>query len=99
MSDLFLGQPEHSGAPAADTRSSRRATDRRLRRRRRHRRGGIALALTVLLLVGAGYVVWTYAVPMFSGSQRAVADYPGPGQGEVRVIIKAVSYTHLTLPT
>jgi len=89
MSDLFLGQPEHSGAPAADTRSSRRATDRRLRRRRRHRRGGIALALTVLLLVGAGYVGWSYVVPMFSGSQRAVADYPGPGQGEVKVIIKA----------
>jgi len=88
MSDLFPGEPLFPGVPATDTRSARRAADRRLHRRRRHRRGRVAMVVAVLLLVGAGYAVWTYAVPMFTSHQAESLDYPGPGHGEVQVIVK-----------
>ena len=88
MSDLFLGEPLFPGLPATDTRSSRRAADRRLHRRRHHRRGCVAMVVAVLLLVAAGYAVWTYAVPMFTSHQTESSDYPGPGHGEVQVIVK-----------
>lgn len=88
MSDLFLGEPLFPGLPATDTRSSRRAADRRLHRRRHHRRGRVAMVVAVLLLVGAGYAVWTYAIPMFTSHQVESLDYPGPGHDEVQVIVK-----------
>jgi UPF0755 protein len=88
MSDLFPGEPLFPGLPATDTRSARRAADRRLHRRRHHRRGRVAMVVAVLLLVGAGYAVWTYAVPMFTSHQAESFDYPGPGHGEVQVIVK-----------
>ena len=88
MSDLFLGEPLFPGVPATDTRSSRRAADRRLHRRRHHRRGRVAMVVAVLLLVGAGYAVWTYAIPMFTSHQAESSDYPGPGGDEVQVIVK-----------
>ena len=88
MSDLFPGEPLFPGVPATDTRSARRAADRRLHRRRRNRRGSVAMVVAVLLLVGAGYTVWTYAIPMFTSHQAESLDYPGPGHGEVQVIVK-----------
>jgi UPF0755 protein len=88
MSDLFPGEPLFPGVPATDTRSARRAADRRLHRRRRHRRGRVAMVVAVLLLVGAGYAVWTYAVPMFTSHQAESLDYPGPGGNDVQVIVK-----------
>jgi len=88
MSDLFPGEPLFPGLPATDTRSSRRAADRRLHRRRHHRRGRVAMVVAVLLLVGAGYAVWTYAIPMFTSHQAESSDYPGPGGDEVQVIVK-----------
>src|SRR5674476_137853 len=88
MSDLFPGEPLFPGLPATDTRSARRAADRRLHRRRRHRGGRVAMVVAVLLLVGAGYAVWTYAIPMFTSHQVESLDYPGPGHGEVQVIVK-----------
>jgi len=46
------------------------------------------MVVAVLLLVAAGYAVWTYAVPMFTSHQTESSDYPGPGHGEVQVIVK-----------
>ena len=88
MSDLFPGEPLFPGVPATDTRSARRAADRRLHRRRHHRRGRVAMVIAVLLLVAAGYAVWTYAVPMFTSHQAESLDYPGPGGNDVQVIVK-----------
>jgi UPF0755 protein len=88
MSDLFLGQPVFPDAPVAESRSSRRAADRRVRQRRRRRRGGFAFGVALLLLVGGGYAVWAYVVPMFPSNQQVASDYPGPGHGDVQVIVK-----------
>ncbi|WP_127127717.1 endolytic transglycosylase MltG [Georgenia sp. SYP-B2076] len=94
MNDLFEnvppGGPDAAELPAEDPprrgrREHRRAAE--ARRRRRRRRTGIVMTLTFVLVVA----VVAFAVPnvrdLLSNRPSAAQDYPGPGSGEVSVVI------------
>lgn len=93
MSDLFLDEVIRPEAEPVSRRAARRSEreQRERRRRKRRRRTVLALVLSVGLVGGAGYAVWTLAGPLFdfSGSGTQTADYPGPGVGSVQVEIPA----------
>lgn len=93
MSDLFLDEVIRPEAEPVSRRAARRLEreQRERRRGKRRRRTVLALVLSVGLVGGAGYAVWTLAGPLFdfSGSGTQTADYPGPGVGSVQVEIPA----------
>lgn len=93
MSDLFLDEVIRPEAEPVSRRAARRSEreQRERRRGKRRRRTVLALVLSVGLVGGAGYAVWTLAGPLFdfSGSGTQTADYPGPGVGSVQVEIPA----------
>lgn len=94
--------PVSSGAPepAPGTRAGRRASRQAVRAereaaRRRRRRRVITAVVTVVILAGLGVVVWQVVLPGWNELTEMVTptsgpeDYPGPGQGEVDVVITA----------
>lgn len=92
MSDLFLGAPqqEHHEAPPPSRRSRRDSQEQRTRQRKhRRRRTFVVLLLALVLVGGAGFVVWSVFGGLFSGSggEETVQDYPGPGSGETQVVV------------
>lgn len=91
MSDLFLGAPtQASSEPAASRRARQRGKARKAKeRRKRRRRSIIVVTLALALVLGAGYVVWSVVGPMLSngGGEQTVADFPGPGSGQVQVVV------------
>ncbi|HMO11912.1 MAG TPA: endolytic transglycosylase MltG [Actinotalea sp.] len=94
MSDDFLDDIVGAGAPDPDRRGSRRdgRRDREVRRQRARRRSAIAVTVSLLLVAGAGYAVWTFVLPAIGAIETAsptAEDFPGPGQGTVEVTIPA----------
>ena len=92
MSDLFLGAPqqEHHEAPPPSRRSRRDSHEQRIKQRKhRRRRTFVVLLLALVLVGGAGFVVWSVFGGLFSGSggEETVQDYPGPGSGEAQVVV------------
>lgn len=92
MSDLFLGAPqqEHHEAPPPSRRSRRDSQEQRIKQRKhRRRRTFVVLLLALVLVGGAGFVVWSVFGGLFSGSggEETVQDYPGPGSGEAQVVV------------
>lgn len=78
MSDL--------GAPPTTHRGAQRGAARANRRRRRNRRTLVVLLVGLGLLVGASLLAWSTLRPVVQ-SFLADDDYPGPGSGEVTVVI------------
>jgi UPF0755 protein len=96
VSDLFLGaQPaqEHGQPPLPSRRSRRSSKEQQAQQRKHRRRRSITVLLLALVLVGgAGFVVWSVMGGLFDGggsSDSGVSDYPGPGTGEVQVTVSA----------
>jgi UPF0755 protein len=93
VSDLFLGAPqqEHHEAPPPSRRSRRDSQEQRAKQKKHRRRRSVVVLLLALVLVGgAGFVVWSVFGDLFSGGGSAdetVQDYPGPGSGEVQVTV------------
>jgi UPF0755 protein len=92
VSDLFLGAPqqEHHEAPPPSRRSRRDSQEQRAKQKKHRRRRSIVVLLLALVLVGgAGFVVWSVFGGLFSGSggEETVQDYPGPGSGEAQVVV------------
>jgi len=92
VSDLFLGAPqqEHHEAPPPSRRSRRDSHEQRIKQRKhRRRRTFVVLLLALVLVGGAGFVVWSVFGGLFSGSggEETVQDYPGPGSGEAQVVV------------
>jgi UPF0755 protein len=92
VSDLFLGAPqqEHHEAPPPSRRSRRDSQEQRAKQKKHRRRRSIVVLLLALVLVGgAGFVVWSVFGGLFSGdtADETVQDYPGPGSGEVQVTV------------
>ncbi|UJP39078.1 endolytic transglycosylase MltG [Cellulomonas palmilytica] len=84
-------RPDAGEAPQA--RSTRRdSRDRRkaARARKARRRRTTWVVLLVLVLVGgAGYLVWSMLGDMFDGDGKiaTATDYPGPGHGSVEIVV------------
>lgn len=91
MSDLFLGAPtQNASEPAASRRARQRGKARKAKeRRKRRRRSIVVIVMALALVLGAGYVVWSVVGPMLSsgGGEETVSDFPGPGSGEVQVVV------------
>ncbi|KSW23476.1 aminodeoxychorismate lyase [Cellulomonas sp. B6] len=83
--ELFGGEraTPDAGAPRRRSRASGRKREERLRKQRRRRSVGV-MAVALVLLVGAGYVVYSLLGDSLfgggTGGERAVSDYPGPGR-------------------
>ena len=95
MNDLFLDEIVRPEEPSNENlRSARRAerAERDRRRKVRRRRSIIALVISLGILVGAGFVVVKYALPLLSdigsSEQEEAVDFPGPGKGSVEVTIE-----------
>ncbi|TKR22859.1 endolytic transglycosylase MltG [Cellulomonas hominis] len=89
---MFLGAPqqEHHEAPPPSRRSRRDSHEQRIKQRKhRRRRTFVVLLLALVLVGGAGFVVWSVFGGLFSGSggEETVQDYPGPGSGEAQVVV------------
>ncbi len=86
-------RPGASEAPAPETRRARdrgRGRARAERARKARRRRTTWVVLVVLLLVGgAGYLVWSMLDGMFEGSGTSASptDFPGPGHGSVEIVV------------
>jgi UPF0755 protein len=87
--DLFGGDPT-SAQPPRRSRSGGRAREARQRKQRRNR-GFLVVLVALLLVVGAGYVVFQLLGGMFDdkggNASEKVSDYPGPGFGSATVTI------------
>ncbi|MPV38003.1 endolytic transglycosylase MltG [Georgenia subflava] len=88
MNDLFVdGAPgEASSEPRRERREHRRA--REVRRKQRRRRSAVVLTLTVVVV--AVLAIWAFPQVRDMVTSRpttAAEDYPGPGSGEVEVVI------------
>ena len=97
MNDLFLDEIVQPDARMSgeSSRSARRAerADRDRKRKRRRRRNITALLITLLVIGGGAFAVWKVVLPMFddlgTGSDQSAEDFPGPGSGNVDVVIPA----------
>jgi len=97
MSDLFLDEivQPGPGSPGERSRSARRAdrVARDRKRKRRRRRNFTAFVIVLLVLGGIGLAVVKVVLPILdnfgSGTDDVADDYPGPGTGEVDVVIPA----------
>ncbi len=88
MSELFLGDAEQQAGLPPSRRALRQ--DRRHREQKhRRRRTAVVLSVALLLVAGAGFVVWSVVGGAFGGGSGATAvhDYPGPGSGEAQVVV------------
>lgn len=93
MSDLFSST--HQGAHVStESRASRRTSAHhhsahRKQRRRRRWRAALVILVTAALVVGAGYLVRDTFESLFGNgdAEETVTDFPGPGTGEVEVVI------------
>lgn len=96
MSDLFLDELVQPDAPRdPEPRSARRAerAEREARRRRRRRKNITALVVVAVVVAGLGIAVWKIGMPLVDDwrgtPESSTDDYPGPGNGEVEVVIPA----------
>jgi len=97
VNDLFLDEIVQPDARMSgeSSRSARRAerADRDRKRKRRRRRNITALLITLLVIGGGAFAVWKVVLPMFddlgTGSDQSAEDFPGPGSGNVDVVIPA----------
>ena len=96
MNDLFLDeivQPDarsSGGGSRSDRRAERAERDRR--RKQRRRKNVVALVVVLAILAGGAFAVVKLVLPLFDGlgdSSQAATDFPGPGSGEVEVVIPA----------
>lgn len=79
-----LGAPPRTRRDGA--RGSQRGAARANRRRQRTRRTVLVMVVGLAVLVGASLLAWSTLKPLVA-SFTAEDDYPGPGSGEVRVVI------------
>jgi len=86
-------RPGASETPAPEARRSRdrghgRARAERARKARRRRTTWVVLVV-LLLVGGAGYLVWSMLDGMFdsSGNSASATDFPGPGHGSVDIVV------------
>ena len=74
-----------------DAAGSRSLTRQALKERRR-RRSSIALVVSLVLVLGAGWFVYERVLPMFASDSPTVEvasdDFPGPGSGSVEVVVE-----------
>lgn len=97
MNDLFLDEIVQPDARMSGetSRSARRAdrAERDRKRRRRRRRNLTALLITLLVIGGGAFAVYKVVLPMFdglgTGNDAPAEDFPGPGSGDVDVVIPA----------
>lgn len=97
MNDLFLDEIVQPDARMSGegSRSARRAdrAERDRKRKRRRRRNLTALLITLLVIGGGAFAVWKVVLPMFdelgSNNDAPADDFPGPGNGNVDVVIPA----------
>lgn len=94
MSDLFLGTlSQHEAEHPIPTRRSRSARDGKARRsrqrRNRRRRSFLVVLLALALLVGGGYVVKEFVGGWFTGGEKTVTDFPGPGHDSAQVVVSS----------
>ncbi len=87
---IFGDEPGgHRSAPAPQTR--RELHDKRRRPPRRRGRRLVVLVVTIALVGGGAYAAWTVLRPalagVFAGGSSQDLDYPGPGEGEVKVVV------------
>ncbi|MGO1316539.1 MAG: endolytic transglycosylase MltG [Cellulomonadaceae bacterium] len=92
MNDLFHHAEErpHGAHVATDSRASRRGgADARRRRRHRRLRSASVILLTLALVAGGLYLARDVLTGLFGsdGDTATVTDYPGPGTGQVEVVI------------
>lgn len=78
---------DRARASQVTTRGARR-NERHRRRRRRTIRRWVVLLLTVGLVAGGGYLAVSVLIPFYKDF-TASKDYPGPGSGEVKVVVNA----------
>ncbi len=93
FTDTIFGDDtgDHRATPAPRTRHELHHGSRKRRPRRRGRR--LLVLLVVVALVGGGAyaaynVLWPMLSGVFAGQNEGDMDYPGPGQGEVTVVIE-----------
>lgn len=98
MNDLFEGSAvsDEDQAEVSLSRAEKRALrEERKRAAKRRRRALISVLLAVVIIGAGGYFVWTRGVEFFGslgelgGGEEEIADFPGPGAGEVQVTIDA----------
>jgi len=87
------GRRRHSAAHAPRTRREIHHGPRHGRPRRRRRGRKLLVLLVTVVLVGlAGYGAWRVLGPvvsgLLSGTSSEEVDYPGPGEGEVNVVVE-----------
>ncbi|UFU04744.1 endolytic transglycosylase MltG [Ruania halotolerans] len=85
MTDLFNDAPESTRARRA---SARLRQAKRRAQRRRNVVSFLVMLVALALLVGGG---WVLVRPLLDGNEQASeapTDYPGPGNGEVEVVIE-----------
>lgn len=82
------GAAETPAPEARPTRSRGRARAERARKARRRRTTWVVLVV-LLLVGGAGYLVWSMLDGMFDGGGTSASptDFPGPGHGSVEIVI------------
>lgn len=93
MTDLFDHPREVADDAATEkSTSSRRAAERRRRAKRRAQRRRNAISFVVMLIALALLVggAWVLVRPLLTPDDgpTTVSDYPGPGHGEVQVVIE-----------
>lgn len=86
MTDLFPQPQAPVPTRASRSASRRRAAASAAARRRRRRRRSVVLALSLVLVVGAGWYVAQH-LPEFSFGGESASDYEGPGTGSVEVTV------------
>ncbi|WP_447925288.1 endolytic transglycosylase MltG [Georgenia muralis] len=92
MNDLFAHGTTAEPAHEDDLRRVRREQRRAREDRRRRRRRRTLLVLAVVVAVVAALALWAYPTVRDAVSDRpsaAAEDFPGPGSGEVQVVIPA----------
>ena len=98
MNDLFEGSAvsDEDQAEVSPSRAEKRALREQRKRAAKRRRRALMSVLVAVVIIGAGgYFVWTRGVEFFGNldglgpGTEEIADFPGPGTGEVQVTIDA----------